>query len=200
MSDERERGGLSILLFEDAEALERWLEAQSAEHPGIWLKFAKKGSGERSVSVRQAIDAGLCFGWIDGLKNRFDERFFLLRYTPRRARSKWSLINVERAEVLLAEERMRLGGLRQIEAAKADGRWAAAYPPASRMEVPADLAAALKADPTAKAAFDALRGGERYSVLYRLHQVQGAEKRRVAVTKSLNSLRLISTDIRTVVQ
>ena len=93
---------------------------------GVWLQFAKKGSGERSVSLGQAIDAGLCFGWIDGLKNAFDERFFLLRYTPRRARSKWFLINVERAEVLLAEGRVRPGGLRQIEAAKADGRWAAA--------------------------------------------------------------------------
>lgn len=176
MGDEATRGGLPIMLFEDAAALERWLEAQPAEHPGIWLQFAKKGSGERTVSVQEAIDAGLCFGWIDGLKNRFDERFFLLRYTPRRARSKWSLINVERAEVLLAEGRVRPGGLQQIEAAKADGRWEAAYPPASRMEVPADLAAALEANPAAKAAFEALRGGERYSVLYRLHQVQGVGK------------------------
>lgn len=192
MADESERGGLPILHFEDAAALERWVEAQAAEHPGIWLKFAKKGSGERSVSVQEAIDAGLCFGWIDGLKNAFDERFFLLRYTPRRARSKWSLINVERAEALLAEGRVRPGGLKQIEAAKSDGRWAAAYPPASRMEVPADLAAALEANPAAKAAFEALKGGERYSVLYRLHQVQGSEKRAKTIATTL-ALWLTST-------
>ena len=188
MSEETKRGGLPILLFEDTAALERWLEAQPAEHPGIWLKFAKKGSGERSVTVQEAIDAGLCFGWIDGLKNAFDERFFLLRYTPRRTRSKWSLINVERAEALLAEGRVRPGGLKQIEAAQADGRWAAAYPPASRMEVPEDLAAALEANPAAKAAFAALKGGERYSVLYRLHAVQGADKREAAVAKAIASL------------
>jgi uncharacterized protein YdeI (YjbR/CyaY-like superfamily) len=181
MGEESERGGLPILLFEDAAALERWLGAQPAEHPGIWLKFAKKGSGERSIMVREAIDAGLCFGWIDGLKNAFDERFFLLRYTSRRPRSKWSLINVERAEALLAEGRVRPGGLKQIDAAKADGRWAAAYPPASRMDVPPDLAAALEADPEAKAAFAALKGGERYSVLYRLHQVPQGSNKRAAV-------------------
>jgi uncharacterized protein YdeI (YjbR/CyaY-like superfamily) len=189
MGEESERGGLPILLFEDVAALERWLEAQPADHPGIWLKFAKKGSGERSVTVQEAIDAGLCFGWIDGLKNAFDERFFLLRYTPRRPRSKWSLINVERAEALLVEGRVRPGGLKQIETAKAGGRWAAAYPPASRMEVPADLTAALEADPAAKAAFEALNGGKRYSVLYRLHQVQRAEKRKVAIKKILEALR-----------
>lgn len=189
MADESERGGLPILLFEDGAALEQWLEAQPAEHPGIWLKFAKKGSGERSVSVQEAIDAGLCFGWIDGLKNAFDERFFLLRYTPRRARSKWSLINVERAEALLAEGRVRPGGLKQIEAAKADGRWAAAYPPASRMELPEDLAAALEADPAAKAAFEALKSGERYSVLYRLHQVQPeTDRRKVVLAKIVEGL------------
>lgn len=188
MADETERGGLPIRHFEDAAALERWLETQPDDHSGIWLKFAKKGSGERTVSVQEAIDAGLCFGWIDGLKNAFDERFFLLRYTPRRARSKWSLINVERAEALLAEGRVRPGGLKQIEAAKADGRWSAAYPPASRMEVPEDLAAALEANPAAKAAFEALKGGERYSVLYRLHQVQGLEKREAAVVKNISPL------------
>ena len=163
MSEETERGGLPILLFEDGAALERWLEAQPAEHKGVWLQFAKKGSGERSVSVQEAIDAGLCFGWIDGLKNAFDERFFLLRYTPRRARSKWSLVNVERAEVLLAEGRVRPGGLKQIEAAKADGRWAAAYPPASRMEVPADLARGAGGGPGGQGG---VRGAEGWGAVF----------------------------------
>ncbi|GAA4008731.1 YdeI family protein [Sphingomonas swuensis] len=189
MSEERTRGGLPILHFADQAALEVWLEAQPEEHKGIWLKLAKKGQGVSSVSVREAIDAGLCFGWIDGLINRLDERFYLVRYTPRRPRSKWSLVNVERAEALLAEGRVREGGRKQIEAAKADGRWDAAYPPASRMEVPEDLVVALEADPAAKAAFGALKGGERYSVLYRLHQVQAAEKRKAAVAKVVMGLR-----------
>jgi uncharacterized protein YdeI (YjbR/CyaY-like superfamily) len=188
MSEEAERGGLPILHFADAAALEAWLETQPAEHKGVWLKIAKKDRGVRSVSVSQAIDLGLCFGWIDGLINRFDEDFYLIRYTPRRPKSKWSLINVERAEALLAAGKVQPGGLKQIEAAKADGRWEAAYPPASRMEVPEDLTAALEASPEAKAAFAALKGGERYSVLYRLHQVQGAEKRKAAVEKVVEAV------------
>ena len=188
MNVETERGGLPILRFADAPALERWLEAQPAEHMGIWLKIAKKDRGVGSVSVSEAIDLGLCFGWIDGLINRFDEDFYLIRYTPRRPKSKWSLINVERAEALLKAGKVRAGGLKQIEAAKADGRWDAAYPPASRMEVPEDLAAALEKDAGAKAAFEALKAGERYSVIYRLHQVQGAEKRKAGVEKVVATL------------
>ncbi|GAA3998283.1 YdeI/OmpD-associated family protein [Sphingomonas humi] len=192
MSAETERGGLPILHFEDAAALEAWLDDQPADagpaHKGIWLKIAKKDRGVRSVSVSEAIDVGLCFGWIDGLINRFDEDYYLVRYTPRRPKSKWSLINVERAAALLEAGKVRPGGLTQIEAAKADGRWDAAYPPASRMEVPEDLRAALEGDPAAKAAFAALKGGERYSVLYRLHAVQGVDKGKAAVAKAIASL------------
>ncbi|WP_426266096.1 YdeI/OmpD-associated family protein [Sphingomonas sp. LHG3443-2] len=196
MGHETIRGGLPILHFADAAALERWLEAQAAgeapDQKGIWLKIAKKDRGVSSVSVSEAIDVGLCFGWIDGLINRLDEDFYLVRYTPRRPRSKWSQINVERAEALLAAGKVRPGGLRQIEAAKADGRWEAAYPPASRMEVPADLAAALEESAEAKAAFEALKASERYSVLYRLHQVHGAEKRKVATAKLVCQLAVTS--------
>lgn len=188
MSGNQERGGLPILHFADAGALERWLEAQPGDHRGIWLKIAKKDRGVGSVTVSEAIDLGLCFGWIDGLINRLDEDFYLVRYTPRRPRSKWSLVNVERAEALLAGGRVRPGGLKQIEAAKSDGRWDAAYPPASRIEVPDDLAAALEDNPGAKAAFAALKAAERYSVLYRLHQVRGAEKRAAAVAKAIAAL------------
>lgn len=187
MSEEHERGGLPILYFEDGAGLETWLEDQPAEHKGIWLKIAKKDRGVSSVSVSEAIDLGLCFGWIDGLLNRFDENFYLVRYTPRRPKSKWSLVNVERAEALLAAGKVKAGGLKQIEAAKADGRWAAAYPPASRIEVPDDLAAALDADPRAAATFATLKGGERYSVLYRLHGVAAA-KRQSAVAKVVEAL------------
>ncbi len=181
------RNGLPIMAFADAAALQSWLDAQASdaagEHRGIWLKLAKAGSGVASVSRQEAIDAGLCFGWIDGLINSYDEAFFLIRYTPRRKRSKWSLVNVERAEALMAEGRVRPAGMREIEAAKADGRWEAAYPPASRMEVPDDLAEALAASPQAKAFFETLKGANRYAVLYRLHEVRSPDKRAAAIAK-----------------
>ena len=183
MSEETSRAGLEILHFEDQAALVRWLEDQPADHRGVWLKLAKKDSGVSSVSHKELIDSGLCFGWIDGLINRFDERFYLIRYTPRRPRSKWSEINARRAEALLAEGRVRPDGLKQIEAAKADGRWDAAYPPASQIGVPDDLGAALAANPEADAFFATLTGANRYAVLYRLHDVRDPEKRKAAVAK-----------------
>jgi uncharacterized protein YdeI (YjbR/CyaY-like superfamily) len=188
MSGETERGGLPILHFDTQAALEQWLEEQGEDHKGVWLKIAKKGQGVSSVSVAEAIDAGLCFGWIDGLINRFDERFYLIRFTPRRPRSKWSEINARRAEALLAEGKVRPGGLRQIEAAKADGRWEAAYPPASRMEVPPDLAAALDKNPRAAASFGGLNAANRYALLYRLHDVRDPAKRAAAVARWVERL------------
>lgn len=180
---EQERGGLPIIAFESLTALETWLAGQASGHKGIWLKLAKKNSGVPSVSQREAVDAGLCFGWIDGLINRFDELFYLIRYTPRRPGSKWSLINVERAEALIAEGRVRPAGIREIEAARADGRWAAAYPPASRIEVPADLAAALAANGAAKAFFETLTGPNRYAILYRLHAQRDPDRRSAAILR-----------------
>ena len=188
MTKETERGGLAIMHFADQAALERWLAEQPADHPGIWLQVAKKDQGVNSVTVPEAIDSGLCFGWIDGLINRFDERFYLIRYTPRRPRSKWSEINVARAEALLAAGRVKPGGLRQIEAARADGRWEAAYPPASRIGVPDDLRAALEQNPAARDFFAGLMGANRYAVLYRLHAVQDAAKRAEAIAATVAKL------------
>ncbi|HYJ82714.1 MAG TPA: YdeI/OmpD-associated family protein [Allosphingosinicella sp.] len=162
------RGGLPILLFADQAALAEWLERQPRDHKGIWLKLAKKGSPVGSVSQREAVEAGLCFGWIDGLMNPYDESFYLIRFTPRRPRSKWSQINVERAEALIEAGRMRPGGLAEVEAAKADGRWADAYPPHSRAEPPPDLRAALDSSPRAAAFFATLRGANRYGLIYRV--------------------------------
>lgn len=183
-----ERGGLPILPFADAAALEAWLEAQLDDHSGIWLKLAKKGAGVPTVSRAEAVDAGLCFGWIDGLINSYDERFFLLRFTPRRRKGKWSLINVERAEQLIADGRVRARGLREIAAARADGRWEAAYPPPSRIEVPVDLQAALDAEPQAAAFFATLTGANRYAILYRLHDVRDPARRSAAIAKWVSML------------
>lgn len=177
-----ERGGLPIMHFADLAALECWLEDQPRDHKGIWLKLAKKGQSVSSVAQKEAVDAGLCFGWIDGLINRYDERFYLIRFTPRRPKSKWSLINRERVDALMAAGRVRPPGMREIEAARSDGRWDAAYPPSSRIEVPADLKAALDANPAAGAFFATLKGANRYAILYRLHDVREPERRVAAIT------------------
>lgn len=171
------RSGLPIIGFADAAALDHWLAAQPAESAGLWLKLAKKGSGVASVSKAEAIDAALCHGWIDGQLDPYDAAHWLIRFTPRKPRSKWSRINRTRALELVAEGRVRPAGLAQIDAAKADGRWDAAYAPASTAEVPDDLAAALDANPTAAAFFATLTGANRYAILYRIGAVKRAETR-----------------------
>jgi uncharacterized protein YdeI (YjbR/CyaY-like superfamily) len=172
-----ERAGLPVIAFADAAALECWLEAQPASCPGLWIKFAKAGSGIESVTKAEAIDAALCRGWIDGQLDKYDDKHWLIRFTPRKARSKWSQVNRARATELLAAGRMRPAGLAQIEAAKADGRWDAAYAPASKAEVPADLQAALDKSPAAAAFFATLTGANRYAILYRIGAVKKAETR-----------------------
>lgn len=172
-----ERAGLPIIAFSNVAALERWLELQPETSPGLWVKLAKAGSGIASVSKSEAIDAALCHGWIDGQLDKYDSSYWLVRFTPRTARSKWSQVNRTRAAELLDAGRMRPSGLRQVEAAKADGRWDAAYAPASRAEVPPDLQAALDDSPGAAAFFGTLTGANRYAILYRIGAVKKPETR-----------------------
>jgi uncharacterized protein YdeI (YjbR/CyaY-like superfamily) len=162
---------------EDQRAWRRWLQANHSRVDGVWVKFAKKGSPTPTVSYAEAIEEALCFGWIDGQVRRFDERFYLQRFTPRRKRSKWSQINREKATQLIDEGRMQAPGLAQIEAAQADGRWEAAYPAQSQATVPEDFQRALEADPKAKEFFATLSGSTRYAFLYRLHNVTTADRR-----------------------
>lgn len=171
------RGGLPVLAFPDADAFDRWLEAQPEDSPGLWIKFAKRGSGIQSISKAEAIDAALCHGWIDGQLDKYDDRYWLTRFTPRKPRSKWSQVNRSRATELLEEGRVRDRGLAQIDAAKGDGRWDAAYAPASKAEVPADLKAALDASPKAAAFFATLTGANRYAILYRIGAVRKPQTR-----------------------
>jgi len=177
MAGEEMRAGLPVLRFADAAEMEAWLEGHGAEAGGFWLRLSRKGSGVGSVSKAEAVDAALCFGWIDGLMNPYDAASWLIRFTPRRPRSKWSVINRERAEALIAEGRMRAAGLAEVEAAKADGRWADAYPPHSRAEPPPDLQAALDASPKAAAFFRALKGANRYALIYRVLHAKRPETR-----------------------
>jgi uncharacterized protein YdeI (YjbR/CyaY-like superfamily) len=171
------RAGLPILTFADSPAFESWLATQGENAPGLWLKLAKKGALERTLTKSEAIDAALCHGWIDGQLNAYDDRFWLIRFTPRKPRSKWSALNCRRAAALLAEGRVRPAGLAQIKLAKADGRWDAAYAPASTAEAPPDLVQALDANPKAAAFFSTLTGANRYAILYRIGAVKTAEAR-----------------------
>lgn len=176
-----------MLAFASADQLDRWLDAEGGSSDGIWLKLAKKGSGHDSVTYDEAVDAGLAHGWIDGKINRYDEHWYLILFTPRRPRSKWSQINVDRVTRLTAEGRMRQGGQAQVEAAQTDGRWEAAYASPSKMTVPDDLAAALDAA-GARAAFEALKGAERYSILYRVHDAKKLETRARRIAKHVAAL------------
>lgn len=171
------RDPLPILSFADADALGRWLDAEGERSAGIWIRFAKAGSGIASVTKAEAIDAALCHGWIDGQLQKHDSESWLVRFTPRQPRSKWSAVNRDRAVALIAEGRMRPAGQAAIDAARADGRWDMAYAPASRAEVPPDLQAALDANPAAAAFFATLTGANRYAILYRIGAVKKPETR-----------------------
>jgi len=168
---------LPIVQVADQPAWRRWLAENHDSAAGAWLKLAKKGSPTPTVSYAQALEEALCYGWIDGQVRAHDEHFYLQRFTPRRPRSVWSQRNREKASQLIAEGRMHPAGLAQVEAAKADGRWDAAYPGQSRATVPEDFQRALDANPKAKAFFDTLTGSTRYAFLYRLHQVRDPERR-----------------------
>ncbi|MBD9477729.1 YdeI/OmpD-associated family protein [Pseudoxanthomonas sp. PXM02] len=175
---------LPIEHFADAVAWERWLE-QHPDSAGLWLKIAKKEAGIPSVTYAEALDVALCHGWIDGQKKGLDAQFFLQRFTPRRARSTWSKINVAKIDALIAAGRMRPAGLREVEVAKADGRWDAAYDGAKSMEVPPELAKALALAKhrKAKAFFDTLDRTNRYAVCWRVQTAVKPETKRARVEK-----------------
>jgi uncharacterized protein YdeI (YjbR/CyaY-like superfamily) len=180
---------LPVLLFASAPDLEAWLEREHAHSDGVWLKLAKKGSGVESVTQAEAVEAGLCFGWIDGQVRRLDDRHYLQRFTPRRARSKWSRLNRERAEALAAAGRMRPSGIAAVEAAKADGRWEAAYEPPSTAQVPPDLERELARDRAARESFAALNANNRYAIIHRLNDAKRPETRERRLRKFVEMLR-----------
>lgn len=171
-----------IIAFDDAAAFEQWLLAHP-EATGVWLKIAKKGQDVVTVNYEQALDVALCHGWIDGLKRSFDACFFLQRFSPRRPKGLWSKINIGKAERLIAEGRMAAGGLREVEAAKADGLWDAAYDSASKIEVPEDLAQALARLPKARSFFEQLDKTNRYAVLWRVQTAKKPETRASRIEK-----------------
>lgn len=166
------------LIVSDAPAFRDWLDANKDSSGGVWLVLAKKHTTDpTSLTYAQALEEALCQGWIDGQKQSRDAATFMQRFTPRRRASRWSQRNVGIAEELIADGRMLASGLVEIERAKADGRWAAAYSGSATAAVPADLAAALEANPAAGSAFSSLNGANRYAVLYRIETAKRAETR-----------------------
>ncbi len=185
--------------FATAAAFRTWLSENHAMAQEVWVGFAKKGSGVPSVTYAEAVDEALCFGWIDGLKKTHDATHFQQRFTPRRARSLWSRINVDHAERLTRDGRMAPAGQAQIDAAKCDGRWAAAYDGGARSTVPADLQAVLDAEPEVAAFFATLSGANRYAILFRLQTATKPElrvKRLAVVVAMLRERRVFHADAR----
>jgi uncharacterized protein YdeI (YjbR/CyaY-like superfamily) len=180
---------VEILAFGDAAQWEAWLADHCASSADAWLKIAKKGAGLVSVTPGEALDVALCYGWIDSQRRSHDEASFLQRYSPRRRGSPWSRVNVERAEALIAAGRMREPGLAEIEAARADGRWDAAYESQRTATVPADLAAALAHDEPARAFFESLGRTDRYAVILRLLKARTAASREAQLDQVVALLR-----------
>ena len=174
MSQNSDRAALALV---SPSAWESWLTKHHANSSGVWLKIVKKNSKMKGPSYEEALDAALCFGWIDGQKDSFDGDYWLQRFTPRKPRSKWSRINVEKAVRLTKQGRMQSAGLTQIKMAKADGRWDAAYESQGAASVPEDLRLALDKNGKARAFFESLDGRNRYSILYRIQDAKKPETR-----------------------
>lgn len=169
--------------FASAADFETWLAAEHGASTGIWVRIAKKGSGIASVDYPQALDVALCYGWIDGQKERVDDTYWLQRFSPRTATSRWSQVNRQHVERLIKDEKMRPAGLAEVERAKADGRWDAAYASQKTIEVPDDLRQALDADPEAREFFATLDSRNRFSVLYRIGDAKKPATRAARIVK-----------------
>jgi uncharacterized protein YdeI (YjbR/CyaY-like superfamily) len=154
--------GVEIIAFPDASAWESWLAANYELEAGVWLKMAKRSSGVPSVTENEVVDIGLCYGWVSGQRKSYDERFYLQKYVPRRPRSLWSKVNVDKVGMLLEAGRMREPGMAEVRAAQADGRWEAAYPSQRNATAPSDVVAALEDNDEAKRRFDALDTTSQY--------------------------------------
>jgi uncharacterized protein YdeI (YjbR/CyaY-like superfamily) len=170
-------GELEVSAFSVAADWQHWLESEHGRSDGVWLKLAKKSAPQPTVSYADALDVALCFGWIDGQKRAFDDAYWLQRFTPRKPGSRWSKINTEKAEALIAADRMQPAGLREVEHAKADGRWDQAYAGQRTITVPTDLQLALKANPRAAEFFGTISSVNRYAILYRIGTVKRPETR-----------------------
>jgi uncharacterized protein YdeI (YjbR/CyaY-like superfamily) len=176
-------GDLPVLGFPDPQAWDSWLADQHERSAGVWLKIPKKGSGGAGISYPEALEVALCYGWIDGQKRGLDDEYWLQRFTPRKPGSRWSKINTGKAGELIEAGRMRPAGLREVELARADGRWDAAYAGQRSITVPPDLERELAANAAAREFFATLSGANRYAILYRIGEAKRPETRARRIVK-----------------
>jgi len=179
---------LPILPFASKKKWTDWLAKQHDKSPGVWLKIAKRDSGIPSVTYDEALESALCYGWIDGQKKGFDDKYWLQKFTPRGPKSIWSKINTEKVERLIESGEMRPAGLKSIEAAKNDGRWDAAYASQKNISIPDDFHSALDKNKKAKAFFETLKSAERYSFLFRIQTAKKAETRAKRIQQFIEML------------
>ena len=172
-----------VLFFATQGEWEKWLEEHHGDAAGVWFRIPRAGSGTDGVDYAHALESALCYGWIDGQKKKLDERHWLQRFTPRRSGSKWSKVNRDKATELIGAGRMRPAGQREVDRAKQDGRWEAAYASQSRATVPDDLQAALDAAPAARDFFATLNSRNRYAILHRVEDAKKAETRAARIEK-----------------
>lgn len=187
MSQE-EYQGLKVLSFESKERWLEWLEVNHGQTEAVWLKMAKKSTGLLSIDYEAGREGALCYGWIDGQSKSLGATHFLQKFSPRRARSKWSKINCDLVEGYIAAGLMQPAGMKEVEAAKADGRWEKAYLPPSKIEVPEDFAQLLEQNPKASERFGKLKQMEMYRILYRLHDAKKPETREKRKAQFLKEL------------
>lgn len=183
-----EHKGLPILGFATSRSWDAWLDKNEESSPGLWLKFAKKNAGAKSISKAEAIEIAIAHGWIDGQLASYDDRFWLVRFTRRGRNSKWSQANRATATKLIEQKRMKPSGLREVELAKSDGRWDAAYASQSKAVAPDDFVAALEAKPKAQAFFATLKAAERYAFLYRVNTAKTDKTRTALIEKFVGML------------
>jgi len=179
----------AVVRFTTADEFEVWLQVNHDQNPGVWMAIAKGEAGAQSITYAEAVEVALCFGCIDGKKARHDDEYWLQRFTPRSSRSRWSEINRDKAEALIAAGRMRPAGLAQVERAQADGRWQAAYKGQRTATIPEDLQRELDQDPQAAAAFTELDARNRYAIIWRLNDAKRPETRQRRLTTFLDMLR-----------
>ncbi|MCB1445534.1 MAG: YdeI/OmpD-associated family protein [Rhizobiaceae bacterium] len=179
----------NIREFADAEGFRAWLACHHAEAGEVWIKIHKAGSGLTSITAKEAIDVALCWGWIDAIRKSFDEKSFLQRYTPRGRKSVWSKRNVENVDRLIGEGRMTEHGMKEVEAARADGRWDRAYASGRDLAIPDDLRAAIDADPAARAMLTKLTEQNRFALAFRMHNIRTEAGRRRKIETFVDMLR-----------
>ncbi|MBR8385146.1 YdeI/OmpD-associated family protein [Burkholderia cenocepacia] len=177
------------LTFASQAEWESWLGQNGGTSTGVWLRLAKKGVEQRTVTYEQAVESALCHGWIDGQKKAESEQYWLQRFSPRSAKSIWSKINKDKAEALIAAGRMQPSGLFEIDRARKDGRWEAAYTSASNSTVPDDLQAALDANPKAAKFFATLNSRNRYAILFRIQSAKKPETRARKIAEFIDMLK-----------